>query len=432
MDNTVIISSIIILLFLIITIIGLTLFIYAKKDSVITYGEYSECKDYEQTRSNKCKQGGKLGKKCSDLNFKALETISCNNPSFVSFKPEVTVNDEIIITCPYIIQRLLIFDEKYNILLQDDNFNSNKITLNSITNKNVINNLRTSGIFIDGKKIILHGSEYGMRMLYFSAFDNQQGLLDLKTFYDNGLNTLILNSSPWDAFKLEEFLLNYMKNDTLSKFNYILSIAGIIFDYKDDFYKNNKLNDTLKKHLDEFVRVGKKYPNIINGYYTFDEPLLSNINKEYQEEIFNYIRNLDNNSLKRPVIIADTLWSKNINDIKKCKSTTTQDVLFIDQYTNNYQQQVDYFNLWRDSGVLTSWIPILTAYKSENDCKNAIDIQENYNVYKKVCNNLSIYMHEHSAGYFSYTITKNLSDFAIDIFNCDKIKDMFLLSLNNI
>ena len=120
------------------------------------------------------------------------------------------------------------------------------------------------------------------------------------------------------------------------------------------------------------------------------------------------------------------------NDIKKCKSTTTQDVLFIDQYTNNYQQQVDYFNLWRDSGVLTSWIPILTAYKSENDCKNAIDIQENYNVYKKVCNNLSIYMHEHSAGYFSYTITKNLSDFAIDIFNCDKIKDMFLLSLNNI
>jgi len=212
----------------------------------------------------------------------------------------------------------------------------------------------------------------------------------------------------------------------LSRFKVMLSINNATY----DGWNSNKalacspgteaLPTWLQGDLDYIAALGKNHADIVVGYYTFDEPALSGICKRYQELVYQKIRQTDPNTTARPVVIANTMYNMTSSQITERMSADAQDLVFIDQYPSDESIQTQYFNLWKDSGVLQDPVVYVlpTFSTSCSDPKLRTEFQPRldaaltnvYGAQKPV---------SHGIGYFSFWANyKDPSDFTHDIDNC--------------
>lgn len=124
----------------------------------------------------------------------------------------------------------------------------------------------------------------------------------------------------------------------------------------------------MQQHLSkipQIIEFAKSHEQVV-GYYTFDEPALHNITAVYQEYIYNYIRNLDNNTVVRPVYVAQTAWSLSVDDLSKGFSLNAFDILLVDHYTSDISTLTEmYSNFDYLSAFSKEFILVLPAYNTK-------------------------------------------------------------------
>ena len=185
-------------------------------------------------------------------------------------------------------------------------------------------------------------------------------------------------------------------------------------------------------YLNQYVNIIKSNPDIFVGYYTFDEPGLQKIPKLYQENVYSHIRSIDPDAVLRPIIIANTMWSLTNQDIEKYISLNAQDVIFIDQYTYDLNQQKQWFQLWKDYNLLSKpFVAVLPAYKSQSGCTE-VNLIENADTYKNAASSVSASLNLKGFAYFAYwpDYTRPKPDFKEGVDNCDLIFNSVIESLN--
>jgi hypothetical protein len=297
--------------------------------------------------------------------------------------------------------------------------------------KNIIDNLRTFGINLNWSinninytsTLKIFGSESNMRMIYFLD-DNSNSIQKL---VDSGLNTII----PVGFYPTPQSLSNLVTK--FKNINIILGIAPLV----EDNYNQGKgsLTENFKNIMSQIIQMAKSNNNVI-GYYLFDEPT-NKFNIQYQILIYNYIRYLDRNCIKRPIFQADTMWigingncKGNINCIKQYKSKFAQDILLTDQYWADRDTLDNYFNIIVNNNFSKCVIPALSAYTS--DCTNySWNIDNEYENNKASITSRGLYFYPNSIAYFAYWPI-NKPDFKYDSSNCDNIKNQVLNNLNKV
>jgi len=266
----------------------------------------------------------------------------------------------------------------------------------------------------------------------FSDFD-ESDLEKLSDLYDNGMNSLILGGW-WSITKLNNTISRIKNNEILSRYRYIYTMGGPLYDSWHSCANNPDCNINTyvpTAYLNQYVNIIKNNPDIFVGYYTFDEPGLQKIPKIYQENVYSYIRTIDPEAVSRPIIIANTMWSLTDQDIEKYLSPNAQDVIFIDQYTNDLNQQKQWFQLWKNHNLLSKpFVVVLPAYKPQSGCSE-LNLIENVNTYKSAASSVSALSKLQGFAYFAYwpDYTRPKPDFKEGVDNCGLIFDSVIKSL---
>lgn len=202
----------------------------------------------------------------------------------------------------------------------------------------------------------------------------------LQQLRNSGINTIQL--SRWSVADFAQDLARIRADAVLSQFKVVLAVNGPTYDAWFDFDNHadvcraeaEYIPDDLKMLLDGVIALASANQDIVVGYYTFDEPALyvrngqKGICKKYQELIYDYIRQRDNDLQYRPVIIANTMHRLNDADIEKSLSTEAQDLIFIDQYDHDENSQVQYFEKWKQYNLLTDPVVYVLPAKSNQPC----------------------------------------------------------------
>lgn len=283
----------------------------------------------------------------------------------------------------------------------------------------------------------------GIRYLYAGDLSNgdqvssNQTLSDLRTA---GIN--VIHVSGYSVNAIRTTLDRFRSDPALSGFKAVIAISGPVYDFwagNPNACTQSELSKELSTFLSDTVALANQYSNIVVGYYTFDEPALAQkgsplgICKRYQEQVYTKIRALDPNIAARPVILANTMWSVTPETIAASMSAHAQDLIFIDQYSYDLQDQINYFKLWQQSGILKK-IPVVyvtPAYQS----KTCVDpkLQEDFSpILQKALKTVFGEKLPVSYGdaYFAFW-PGNKPDFSYAIDNCPAIKNATAKHLTN-
>ncbi|MFZ6047191.1 CARDB domain-containing protein [Pseudomonas sp. CR3202] len=253
------------------------------------------------------------------------------------------------------------------------------------------------------------------------------------------LRALGINTIPVSGYSINELAVNLERHkgdSTLSRFKAVLGVSGFVYDQwylkKPDVCSPGAeyLPEAVKDFLRRVTELALRNKDVIVGYYAFDEPSLAwkgggrGICKKYQELVRSYIRSLDPDVLKRPVMLANTMWSLSDADITYSMSPDAQDVILIDQYDGDEGVLTYQFEKWRNHGLLTK--PIVPVYPAFNvsSCEDPF-LRGRFQ--KSLDNALSAVFEGnlpwvYGAAYFAYWPI-NKPDFSYGIDNCKKIYD---------
>lgn len=195
---------------------------------------------------------------------------------------------------------------------------------------------------------------------------------DLELLRISGINTISI--SGYSAAEISNKLVVARRDAALSKFNYILDFAGPLHDtwtYKlPDVCSpgGSYLTDENKALIRDIVELARKNADKVVGYYTFDEPVLTQrksgkgICKEYQTLVRKYLRSLDDDAVNRPVFLANTSWNLTDTDFAKSMSNDAQDVMFWEEYDLNQAVLTDGFQKLKRNNFTKPLMHTFPAY----------------------------------------------------------------------
>jgi hypothetical protein len=273
------------------------------------------------------------------------------------------------------------------------------------------------------------------RAVYVGNFlDLQDGEIDkLNTLHDSGMNVIIAGS--YNVDNLNAFVAKVNSDARLQQYKYVYSMIIDLYDFYFTFCPADSLcdinTDIPETYLDQAIPIIINNPNIFIGYYTFDEPALQGIDKTYQENIYNYIRNQDSNATARPIVIANTMWSLTDTDVDNYMSLDAQDINLIDQYSDVLATQEQWYTMWNNHGLLSDrFMPILPAFSSDVNCGDTpIDLANHLAVTESAISNvLGITYTTDEFGYFAFWPDPK-PDFTQGIDNCNAISDDVIAQL---
>lgn len=190
---------------------------------------------------------------------------------------------------------------------------------------------------------------------------------------NSGIN--VIPVSGWSPSEVRSELSAVRQDPLLSQFKVVLMYNGPVSEawFSDETAACNpgseRLPSWLESSLDDLASIALQNSDIVVGYYTFDEPALRRapvnrgICKRYQELVYQRIRQVDPDTVARPIIIANTMWDLTDVEIQYGISATAQDVVFVDQYAYDLQSQVNQYRKWQKHGLLrTGMVPVLPAF----------------------------------------------------------------------
>ncbi|WP_303636394.1 CARDB domain-containing protein [Stenotrophomonas tuberculopleuritidis] len=202
----------------------------------------------------------------------------------------------------------------------------------------------------------------------------------LTQLHNAGAN--VIPVSGWNTAELSSRLQALRQDPLLSRFKVLLQLNGPVYDawYVDPGNAcspgNERLPNWLQQDLDAFAALALQNADIVVGYYTFDEPALPQpsknlgICKRFQELVYERIRQADPDATARPVIIANLMGSLTDAQIQYAMSPYAQDVVFVDQYQNNLNEQIAQYQKWKRHGLLGGgMVPVLPAF-NYNTCSD--------------------------------------------------------------
>lgn len=187
-----------------------------------------------------------------------------------------------------------------------------------------------------------------MNLLYAELPDSltEKQRVDLSELRTLGLDTIPIKG--YSIAEIQKRLSNARSDATLSKFNIVLDISGILGDTW-----NLKTPSVCQKgqeylpsetvlFLKQITEIGISNADKVSGYYTFDEPSVAlgkvkGICKEYQQLVYNQIRDFDSDRYSRPVILSSTTWQLSDNDINRTMSNNSQDISVLQTYDNDIE-----------------------------------------------------------------------------------------------
>lgn len=202
----------------------------------------------------------------------------------------------------------------------------------------------------------------------------------LTELHNAGAN--VIPVTGWNTGELSSRLQALRQDPLLSRFKVLLQFNGPVHDawYADPGSAcspgNERLPDWLQQELDAVAALALQNSDIVVGYYTFDEPALPQtpqnlgICKRFQELVYERLRQADPDASARPVIIANLMGTLSDVQIQYAMSPHAQDVVFVDQYQNTFNEQVAQYQKWKRHGLLGGgMVPVLPAfnYTSCND-----------------------------------------------------------------
>ncbi len=197
-----------------------------------------------------------------------------------------------------------------------------------------------------------------------------------------GINAIPLRGDTPQAMADE--IARLRSDPLLSRFKVVLALNGIAHDawFADQATActpgQERLQTWLGPILDSIAQIGKDNPDLVVGYYTFDEPALYGVCKRYQELIYQRLRQADPDASARPVMMANTPQGLTDAQIQYSMSNDAQDVVMIDQYPTDENTQVDLFQRWKRNGLLADPVVyILPAFDRDRclDPKLRTDFQ---------------------------------------------------------
>lgn len=281
--------------------------------------------------------------------------------------------------------------------------------------------------------------QQGMMPVYFGRVANLDhfNAPDLERLRKAGITHLILEGNTIQDF--QAIIAAFNTNAVLNKFKVILAVNGPAF---NGYYEcvntpgcniDTQLPQNLQDLLSAVVQLAINNP-VAGGYYTFDEPSLQLVpnqpqgfKKEFQVNVYNYIRNLDPDINARPISMAHTMFDPNYQTLQDATitysiSNNAQDIFFIDQYNSSAATQTTWFQKWSNHGLTARpYVFILPAFNSSCQSRNvttyANAISQAFNtvfpINKPVIKGL---------GFFAYWPV-NKPDFNYGLDNCPAILD---------
>lgn len=225
---------------------------------------------------------------------------------------------------------------------------------------------------------------------------------------------IVYNHKPFDKFNVSDyhvinelnittFIVGWSNNlhDILANFTNLTFIIAV-----HNFLEINKAIEFAKSH------------NQVVGYYTFDEPALHNVNASYQEYIYNYIRKWDNDTVSRPIYMAQTAWSLSLDELSRGFSLNAFDILLVDHYTSDIHKLTEmYYNIDYLGGLSKGFIIVFPAYNTRfckpTTCKVYKATKEVFDILK-----LDKYVIRNAVGFYVFGYNNN-EGYSIN--NCEEI-----------
>jgi len=315
--------------------------------------------------------------------------------------------------------------------------------LKDVSIKAIILILMTIATFLPTQTQSSEPKEINMLYASIPKILTQKHRNDLNTLRDAGINAIAVKG--YSLNEIQTKIVNFRSDPTLSRFELIIDISGILHDFwnlklpnvceKGSPYLPDEINSILKS----ITSLGLSN-SFISGYYTFDEPAITisqtskkGICKEFQELVYEKIRSLDRNKEKRPVLISNTFWSLSDEDIKQTMSSSAQDATFLEVYDGDIQILIETFKtLKRNNLHKNNYIYTLPAYNT-TEC-----ISPNFNEQFQPSLEKSIKtvfgetpIPSLGISYFAYW-PENKPDFEYSIDNCKEISTSTIEHLKNL
>lgn len=266
---------------------------------------------------------------------------------------------------------------------------------------------------------------------------------DLSKLRESGIS--IIGIKGYSINEIQNKMTKFRSDPTLSKFNYIIDVSGIIHDAWESSSPNvctkgaEYVPTSIKDILKSAANLGLNN-NFISGYYTFDEPSTTTsihgtkgICKEFQEAVYHHIRSLDTNKDKRPVLLSNTLWSLSDQEIQRTMSINSQDATFLEIYDGDIRILMETLSaLKRNKLQEGKYIYTLPAYGKEK-CVNPLLSEQFQPTLEAATKNIFYNTALPSLGisYFAYW-PDNKPDFLYAIDNCTDIKTSTLNHIKNL
>lgn len=226
------------------------------------------------------------------------------------------------------------------------------------------------------------------RIAYANGFmGNATAIAQLGELKRAGLTTLL--SGSWGYTDVAKIITAIKTDPNLKGYKLVIAIDGMIWDAWNNCIHDPTCNlktylpQSLKDKLTPIIELAKANPDIVAGYYTFDEPALQKredlpnvkgVDKEYQQTIYNFIRARDPDKVSRPIIVANTMWSLDDATIDRTMSATVQDVIFIDHYTTDPVAQKTWLKLWKSHNLVNQQSQIAFVLPTFNSECKALDV----------------------------------------------------------
>ena len=290
-----------------------------------------------------------------------------------------------------------------------------------------------------------HAIQNTPRMVYTGPLFQNYSQPDpdkLNKLYQAGIGTLFFHNDYADGhlgYASPEIKF-IRENPVLSKFTYLYAFIAPTKYYFKQCQENPKCDlQTFVPtgFLDIVINLVKNNSDLFVGYYPFDEPAYQQISKKYQENVYNYLRSKDPDSINRPVVIAHSAYNpKSPTDplsdleIQRYMSPNAQDIIFIDQYTTDLELQKKYFKaLSRNNLLKKPFWGIVRAFWADDKCRNP-EVEIFLKHKEEAAKAVDAYQNFQNFGYFAFW-PNSKPDFKVDMENCSIIFDSVIQQLKN-
>jgi hypothetical protein len=217
------------------------------------------------------------------------------------------------------------------------------------------NTLKASNQMILAQHLLSHPMN-----VYFGVNAINPTSADTKTLdqlYQSGVNTLVLPVN-WNN-NVDKLLSSLSLNPVLSKFRYILSFPGDVYDQYYSVCRGNPACTAPSSRITYLTQVAKNYPTLVAGYHPFEN--FNGYSASYQRAVYQGIRSLDSDFINRPVFLT-TYMDSSVQ--AQYYEPNAYDISFVMSYASDTPTQVSTYQGLDSYKMLSRpFIPILPAVK---------------------------------------------------------------------